>query len=528
MNNLHLRRRWMWFAALAAPLAAFLAAMVFGDPRTALLARTTLTLAASVVACAVPLGTALAWLLFRTNLPLRRTMAAGLSLLLFLPLYVQMGAWQAGFGGSGWLRTWWGGPVLVDGWLGAVIVHTAAAVPWVAAIVGVGMRLIEPELEESALLDTGPWRVLWHVTLPGARGAIGVAALWVAVSVTGEMTVTDLFRVRTLAEELYTEYAVEPGVLPLRLLPMMAITAGLIVAGLALAAGLMPTERPGSFRRSAVMRLQASRGPCFMAAALLTSLLVLTPIASLVQAAGESFVPDSKGQVQRQWSLAVCLARVNAIPTDERYYQDIRWSLELVTLAACCALILAVPPAWLARRGGWRAWPAWMLAALLWAIPGPLLGHGLVLLLNQPDWPLLSRLYDDRRFAPVAALTMKALPLTLLIVWHGLRGIPREMLEAAELDGAGPLARLFRVALPQRWTLLASGWLAGWAVAFADLGAVLIVLPPGVDMVAPQVFRLLHDGRKQDMAALCLALLPLFALIALLLRQLTRRRGPTA
>ena len=62
-----------------------------------------------------------------------------------------------------------------------------------------------------------------------------MAALWTAIVTAGEMTVTDLFTVRTYAEEIYTRQATRhgPGDAPLAALP------GMIVIALAVAAGLL-------------------------------------------------------------------------------------------------------------------------------------------------------------------------------------------------------------------------------------------------------------------------------------------------
>ena len=66
-------------------------------------------------------------------------------------------------------------PILV-GRFGPAVVHAMAALPWVILVVGVGLAPIEPELEESALLDFGPWRVLTssHITpISGGGGGGG-------------------------------------------------------------------------------------------------------------------------------------------------------------------------------------------------------------------------------------------------------------------------------------------------------------------------------------------------------------------
>ena len=45
------------------------------------------------------------------------------------------------------------------------------------------------------------------MTLRRIWPAIGLAALWVAMLVATDMTVTDLYQVRTYAEEVYTDFA---------------------------------------------------------------------------------------------------------------------------------------------------------------------------------------------------------------------------------------------------------------------------------------------------------------------------------
>ena len=198
----------------------------FADPRTRLLLLNTATLAAATCAISVPIGTLLAMMLTRTDLPGRRPFAVLIGVLLFVPLYVQVAAWQAGFGLLGWYTVANQGIAWVEGWRGTIWVHSLTAIPWVMLIVAVALRYVEPELEEEALLEGSPAQVFWKVTLRRAAAGIGAAALWVAVSSAGEMTITDLFQIRTYAEELYTQTAIggDIGSAPLRVWPGMALT----------------------------------------------------------------------------------------------------------------------------------------------------------------------------------------------------------------------------------------------------------------------------------------------------------------
>jgi ABC-type Fe3+ transport system permease subunit len=142
-------------------------------------------------------------------------------------------------------------------------------------------------------------------------------------------------------------------------------------------------------------------------------------------------------------------------------------------------------------------------------IPGPLIGIATIRLLNQPPDSLLSfvaPLYDSH--VPTWLVqTIRALPLVTLILWAALASIPRSMLDAAVLDGAGWWRRLFRIALPQRWPAVAAAWLVGLAIAIGELAATVLVVPPGRSTaITVRIFQLLHYGVDDRVAAISLLL----------------------
>ncbi len=483
------------------------------DGRTWILLLNTLLLTGATCAISLPLGSLLAWLLTRTDLPGRRVGIVLLGLMLFVPLYLQTAAWRAGFGLQGWATLALGVPAWLDGWTGAICVHAAAAVPWVALIVGVAVRRIEPELEEQALLDGSAPQVFFRVTFRNSLPAVGLATLWVAILTAGEMTVTDLFTVRTYAEELYTRYAVgpQPGDTPLAMLPGVALTALLVAAGLLLCARLAPGNRPLSLRRRRVFRLGRWRIPMAIFVALALLLLVGVPLVNLCSKSG-LLVRQTDAGVLRSWSPWKALAMAATSPI--HHHREFGWSLGLSALAATAALAAAIGVAWPARRGGPRALPAFVLTAVCLAVPGPVIGLAVIRLLNQPDVPLLVYLYDRSITAPWLALLIRSLPPAILIMWHALRTVPAEVLEAAIVDGAGPVRQFFRIVLPSRWPAVALAWIVAMAVAMGDLAATILVVPPGVTTLSIRIFGLLHAGVEDQVAAICLALLALFAATA--------------
>ncbi len=494
------------------------------DARTWTLAANTLLLSGAVCALSVPLGSLLACLLVRTDLPGRRAGLVALGLMLFLPLYLHAAAWQAGFGALGWYTLAARSQAWLDGWTGAVWVHGLAAVPWVVLIVGAGLYRVEPELEEQALLDGSQRQVFCRVTLRSAAPAIGVAAVWVAILTASEMAVTDLFVVRTYAEEVYTGFALGPELDegPLAVLPGMVL-CGLMVAGAVwLCARVLPRQRPLSLRRPHVFTLRRWRWIAVPVVAGVLLLLIAVPLGNLAYKAGITVTQTEAGRV-RQWSPVKLVAMVGTAPW--RFRTEFGWSLMIAGLAATAATAVATLLAWFSQPGAWLGSGSnWgrslaraallLVAAACLAVPGPVVGVGLIALLNRPGLPPVLWLYDHSVLAPWLALSIRSLPLAVLVMWHALRTVPREMLEAAAVDGVGTLRRLAWVALPNRLAAVGLAWVVALAVATGDLAASVLVLPPGVDTLSRRIFGLLHSGQEAEVSGVCLAMILLFAAVA--------------
>lgn len=519
--------RWRPAAALAALAVSMLAPLVWADRRTAYLAGNTLMLSAATVALSVPLGSLIAFFLTRTDLPGRRLYGWLLTGFLFLPLYVQAGAWQAAFGLEGWFTLSQSGPAWLDGWRGVIWVHAVAALPWVVLIVATGVTTVERELEELALLDAGALTVATNVTLRRSAGAIGVAALWVALTTASEMAVTDFFQVRTYAEELYTQFAlgdvpldgpeggasatIGPFGLPAGVARGMAASAWMAVAALLLVGNLAPLTRVVSAGRPLSFHWRRWHWPAALAAMLLAGLLLLLPLASLVWKAGIVVEQTDAGRV-RSWSVAKCASMV--LGSQTRVTRSGQWRLRPETAnsllidgaAATAAVVLAFPLAWIARRRTVRARLVLAAVAGLLAVPGPVIGLAIIALFNRPEHPWLIWLYDRTLAAPCLAAAVRALPLAMLVLWPSLRALPEESLESAAVDGAGWWARLARVVLPRQRAALAVAWLVSFAWSLGELDASLLVAPPGVQTLSLHIFGLLHFGVEDQVAGICLAI----------------------
>lgn len=495
-----------------------------------LLANTLLLVGASC-AIAVPAGTLLAVLLFRANIPGRRVLLALLVLFLFVPLPVIVSSWQSFLGAGGMLPlgVWTGGGdrPWATGWGPAIWVHAVAATPWVVCIVGLGLRWVEPELEEEAALQLPAWRVIWHVTLPRCRASILAATLFVGLQTANEISVTDMMLVSTLAEEVYTQFILGEDALArtmaLSLPGLLVLVIFLSVMAARLERSLPPLP---SLLRSPWL---ASRRPAWLGLAIviLAFAVLVVPSAGLLWKLGEA--GPSRG-----WSL---MHAWNQFAGETRLLGGaVLRSLGTAVATGILVSALAIVCCWLAAGARWLRFYLLVLLMAAWVLPAPVIGIGLKeLTLAFPDGPWLGPLYYGPSPLPIVWVHMiRFLPAAVFFLWPVVRVIPRELLDAARLDGAGPVREFLSVVSPM--TARATGVIA-FAVTALALGeheAAGRVATPMWEAFAKLLFDRMHYGADSNVAALSLLLLAVLSVAALVtvgsvrcLRSISSRWGRT-
>jgi iron(III) transport system permease protein len=545
------------------------------------LAVETVRLVAATEALALPVGLALALVLFRTDAWGRRALIGLLAVAAFVPLPLHATAWLGALGNAGRAQAIGVAPVLV-GWPGAAFVHAAAALPWIVLLAGVGLRTVEPGLEEAALLDLPGWRVALRVTLRRGLGAVAAAALAVAVLTAGDMTVTDLLQVRTYAEEAYLQYNLGngPGAAASVALPPLAVLGLLVGLG---ARGLLmadPARLPTASARARVWRLGAWRVPLGLAVLAVVGNAVALPLYSLVWRAGRVGGVAASGKPP-EWSLAGLLGTLRFAWDEAR--SPLAQSAALSAAGASVTVVLAWALAWLSRRPGpWR-WVTAGSAAVALATPGPVAGMALVfayrnalalplwvvalpmlvflaaalvalgrrlgltnrataaafaiafvagvaaperlgrLSLDLANWVLPS-VYDSSMMV-VLADVLRTLPYALLVLWPAVRTVPPEFLDGAAVDGLGPWGQVGKVALPMTRSAVVAAWGVAFVLALGELPATNLVTPPGLLPLSVLIWGLLHTGVESHLAGVVLVMLAAVAAAGLFAAFALRRSG---
>ncbi len=166
------------------------------------------------------------------------------------------------------------------------------------------------------------------------------------------------------------------------------------------------------------------------------------------------------------------------------------------------------------RLGVWTGKAWWLAITIPMALPGPLVGIGLIGLWNHPSVAALG-IYGSR-FMPVLAALARYTPLAALVMIATLRRQNPELIDAARLLQANRVRRWLLIRLP----LLAPGLLAAASVVFCltlgELSATLMIAAPGSPTLTMRIYNYLHYGASSTVAGLTLVLTALVLILGVL------------
>jgi iron(III) transport system permease protein len=370
-------------------------------------------------------------------------------------------------------------------------------------ILGAAFRSSDRELEEQALLDASPWTVLLRVTVPQAGWGLVVTAMIVILLVATDITITDVLMVRTFAEEVYTQYALDrrrAGPL-LTALPVLAVLSILLLTVQA-RYRLLGEQSPWQLgTRPRVFTLGSARRLAGVACALAIAAGLVVPARALLR------------HIHPLHGLGAAIAGLQP---------ELVNSAMLASIGATLAVAPAAGLAWSVVRGRRSRWAACAAMVVLLALPAPVVGISLITLLNNPvgGW-----FYDCPAIVAIAYF-VRFLPVAVLLLIPGVQRIPREVEQAARVDGCGWLGEHWHVRCPNLLADSAVAWLVIVILAFAEVGATVLLAPPGWPTASVRAFTLLHFGVYRDLALLALLstaciLLP-WALLVWLLQRVRR------
>jgi iron(III) transport system permease protein len=462
-----------------------------------------LALALASALTAIMIGLPLAWLVVRSDLPLRRFWNTLAPLPLVLPSFVAAYLYISVLGPRGMLQQLLEGPFQITrlpsiyGFWGALFTLSMLTFPYVFLSARAALVRINPALEEAGRsLGLGPWQTFWRITLPQLRPALGSAALLVALYSLRDFGAVALMRYTTFTRAIYTQYSSfdrsQAAFLALLLIAMTIVV-------ISLEARLFPRTREvaalqATLRQSAPVRLGLWRWPAFAFCSLIIGLSLFLPISVLAY-----------------WLVRGLLAGEMLATMGSA----IRGSLLASAGGALFCLLAALPVSILVVR-----WPSrWskLLERLIYigfALPGIAIALALVFFGIQYARPL----YQSFAMLMIA-YTILFLPQAVGALRSALLQIHISLEESARSLGSSPLGVFWRVTLPLMRPGLVVAASLTFLTAMKELPITLLLAPTGFRTLATIVWSSVSEAYFARAAAPALLIVLLSSLPLALLNR---------
>ena len=437
----------------------------------------TIQLSVLVSASTAIVGTGLAWLTTRTNLPGCRLWRIALVLPLALPSFVGAAAFIAGLAPGGVLNDALTAvgitpPSRLRGLGASWLILSAFTYPYVYLPVAARLLRLRSSLDESGrMLGLSSTATFFKVTLPQLRTAIFGGALLVFLYTLSEFGAVQLLGYDTLTRVIFSSRLTNRA---------LSFAAASVVLLLALCVVALERSQRGVSRpddRTSVLTRQPTRLrwgtiPALAACTLVLSVGLLVPVASLATWAQRGLTDGRIGfgeLVQPAMNTA------------------------LVAIAAAVAATVIVLPIALAttRRPHRSSNIAAISVVVGFAIPGLVLALALaVLTLNTPglDW-----LYQTTALL-ILAYVIHFGSQALASSESAARSVPNSLRESSRLLEPNPARRFFSVDFP----LMRPGLVAGAGLVLLstvkELPATLLLSPPDFSTLSTEIWSAYEEG----------------------------------
>ncbi len=481
-------------------------------------------------------GGLLAWLVERTNAPLKPLAYLTTIITLGTPYVLYVGAWLFLLGKAGPLNAIYrnvtgSGDLLFNVYSlsGMILIEGFLWSPLVFLLLSATFRASNPELEEAARMSgASVWRTFRRVTIKLAMPALLALALLVFIRAIEAFEVPALVglpgRVNVLTTDIFLEIR---GRVP----PDLGYASAFASVLLVLVAVLLHfygrlsrhAERyhtvTGKGFRPRLFDL--GKGRWIAGAVILINFLFVLALPTLVLV-WASLLPFYQTFSLKALSL-LSFDNYRAVFASGLYL-DLAWNTIFVAaVSATAVMAITLLAGWIAARRRPGGAVLDQLATVPLIFPGIVLGVAVM----QVFLALPLKIYGTV-WILIIAFVVRYLPYGMRYSYSGVLQIHHELEEAASVAGAAPRTILRRVVAPLLAPAIAAGWLFIFLLGARVLSLPILLAGPSSQTMAVAMFDMWSNGQGTELAALGLSWTLLMTAIACVFYVLSRRGASDA
>lgn len=496
---------------------------VFTSANTYSVLGQTVVLAVSVTVASTLLAVFFAWVVARTDAPLRRVVTPAMVLVLATPPLFFAVSWdmlgnarvglinQAFTAMTGAAH----GPVNIESWAGLIFVSSIKAAAFSYFLILGPFMSMDRSVEEASLLSgAGKARTFFGIHIPMLAPAISGAALLTMISFLEAFDVPQVIGlpagIHVLPTEVYSFINATSGGQYAQASSLSLLLIVMVVALIAVQARVLGrrqfTTVSGKTYRTDRWRLGRAGWACAVAIAAYVLLALVLPLIQLYIGSFQTFYGIFAKPT---------LANYRTVLGDPEIIGAIRDTAMLAVLGGLVAMLVAVALARVARSS--RGPVTRFISASAWmpmALPGIVLGLGIMW--SYLSVPGLNQLYATP-WILLIGLFVAAIPIAMRSAEGALAQIPGDLEDAARISGATRARAFVRMVLPLIAPSFLSGWLLAGILIASNLAVPVLLASPLSNTVSVEVLKLYQGGDVPQAAAVFAVMLTAIAVVAAVL-----------
>jgi iron(III) transport system permease protein len=508
-------------------------ARVLGASNSAAIVLNSLLFALGGTVGAIALGTLLAWMVERTDAPLRSVTYATMFVSMALPGTFKVIGWIIMLGPrAGFLNQWSTrlfGPDAVFNIFtlgGMILVETLLWAPVVFLLVSGPLRQMDPSLEEAAQMSGADrLQVVRRVTYPLLTPAVLAVALLGFVRMLESFEVPALVGLpgRTLVLTSSIYLGMTRGLVASYEEPSAYAVLLMIPVAVGLYFYLRMTRHAQKFQvvtgkgfRPRIVQLGRAR---WLAGVVMvgTLVLLLLPMLALAWTSFFTFVVPPSLEALSKANLDN-YAKVGSTP---RLLAALWNTLVTSLVSATVVMLLTTVAAWVAIRSRIRSRQLLdYLSIVPLTFPGIVLGLALLEVYLRVPIPIYNTLW----ILMIAYITRYE-PYAMRYASAGLLQIHAELEESAAVSGARWWQLFSRVTMPLMMPALIAGWAFVFLHAAIELSTSVLLAGPRSQVAAVFMFQLWQEGQVNEIGAFAVVLSVPLVILSLLLLRASQRYG---
>lgn len=353
-------------------------------------------------------------------------------------------------------------------------------------LIYISMKVLDQEVLEAGAVFLNPSKVLHGVILPSLYPALFGSGLLVFLLSLADYSITSIYSVNTYALDIYAQYSVSGSITDTLLysVPLILVTLVVGIPGFKIMQRLSFTSKGKTGRRyvtinfPAYISILSDLGLVILFGSIM--MLTITLLSGLFDALETVKHISMSGSEFKNTILIATTTFIMSMPLS----LNLSHHLNNKKLSNMIYIVLAMPL----------------------IMPSGLTGIGLIGIFKG------TALYNTA-FMPILASVIRYAPIGTILCYGGIKAINQELMDARMVYQKSTINGFIKLYLPIVLPVTLMGGLITAILSTGEIGATIMVLPPGFNTLAIKIYNYLHYGASEVVTALC-SLLIIFVAIA--------------